>query len=84
MGGGEDMKRKISYTDGPLRKLSVVKDFLPSPKELAFKGESVKVTIMLSRSSVEFFKKAAEKYHTSYQKMIRAVIDAYAARYPIP
>jgi len=78
------MKKKINYTDEPLGKLQIVSDFLPGPEELAFKQESVKVTMTLSKSSVEFFKKAAHKYHTPYQKMIRRLIDAYAARYPSP
>jgi predicted DNA binding CopG/RHH family protein len=78
------MKRKIAYTDEPLGKLQVVRDFLPRPEELAFKQESVKVTMTLSKSSVEFFKRVAHKYHTPYQKMIRTLIDAYAVRYPSP
>ncbi|OGS01038.1 MAG: CopG family transcriptional regulator [Elusimicrobia bacterium RIFCSPLOWO2_12_FULL_59_9] len=76
------MKKKIRYTNEPLGKLQVVKDFLPPPEELAFKEESVKVTMTLSKSSVEFFKRAAHKYHTPYQKMIRKLIDAYATRFP--
>ncbi len=75
------MKKKIKYTDEPLGKVRLVKDFLPPPEELAFKDESVKVTMTLSKSSVEFFKKAAEKYHAPYQQMIRRLIDAYASRY---
>lgn len=71
------MKRKIQYTDEPIGKLRRIKDFLPPPEELAFREESVKVTITLSRSSVDFFKRAAVKYHAPYQKMIRNLIDAY-------
>jgi uncharacterized DUF497 family protein/predicted DNA binding CopG/RHH family protein len=77
-------EKKTRYTDEPLGQLRVVKDFLPSPEELAFKEDAVKVTMTLSRSSVEYFKKAAQKYHTPYQKMIRKLIDAYAARHPLP
>lgn len=78
------MKKKIKYTDEPLGKLRVVRDFLPPPEELAFKEEGVKVTMILSKSSVEFFKRTAKKYHTPYQTMIRRLIDLYAARYPSP
>jgi predicted DNA binding CopG/RHH family protein len=78
------MRRKIRYTDEPIGKLRVVKDFLPPPEELAFKEEGVKITITLSKSSVAFFKRAAKKYHAPYQKMIRQLVDAYAARYPSP
>ncbi len=76
------MKKKIRYTDESLGRLRVVNDFLPPPEELAAKEEGVKVTMTLSKSSVEFFKKAAQKYHAPYQAMIRRLIDAYAARHP--
>ena len=75
------MRRKIKYTDGPIGKLKVIKDFLPSPEEIAFKEEPVKVTMVLSKSSVQFFKKTAKRYHTPYQKMIRTLLDTYVAQY---
>ena len=71
------MKRKIKYTDEPIGKVRVVRDFLPSPEELALKDETVKVTIALSKTSVDFFKKEAKKYNTQYQKMIRRLLDEY-------
>lgn len=74
------MKEKIKYTDEPMGKVKVISDFLPSPEELALKDETVKVTLALSKSSVEFFKKEAGKHHTQYQKMIRRLLDEYAAR----
>ena len=73
------MKRKIKYTDEPMGKVKVVKDFLPSPEELAFKEETVKVTISLSKSSIEFFKNEAKRHHTQYQKMIRRLLDEYVS-----
>lgn len=73
------MKKRIKYTDEPLGKLKVVKDFLPSPEALSYKEESVKVTIALSKSSVNFFKEMARHYHTQYQRMIRKLIDFYVA-----
>jgi predicted DNA binding CopG/RHH family protein len=75
------MKRKIRYTDEPLGELRVVKDFLPPPEQLILKEENVKVTISLSRSSIDFFKQVAKKQGSSYQKMIRRVIDSYATHY---
>lgn len=72
------MTAKIKYTDEPLGKLKVVPDFLPSPEELAVREEGVKVTIALSRRSVEFFKREAEKHGTQYQRMIRRLLDTYA------
>jgi len=74
-------KKHIKYTDEPLEKLRVIDDFLPSPEDLVFKEENVKVTITLSKSSVNFFKKAAKKNHTQYQKMIRRLLDHYTAHH---
>jgi len=71
------MNGKTKYTDEPIGPLKVVPDFLPSPEELAFKEETVKVTITLSKDSVAFFKQEAEQHHTQYQKMIRRLLDAY-------
>jgi hypothetical protein len=71
------MSKKIKFTDEPIQ-AEVVRDFLPSPDELAADEEGVKVTISLSRRSVDFFKSAAERNHTSYQRMIRRLLDAYA------
>jgi predicted DNA binding CopG/RHH family protein len=73
------MKAKIKYTDEPLGKVKVISDFLPSPEQLALKEETIKVTIALSKTSVEFFKKEAKKYNTQYQKMIRRLLDEYTA-----
>ncbi len=73
------MKKRIKYTDEPLGKLKVVKDFLPRPEELVFREDNVKVTLSLSRQSVDFFKEQATKNHTQYQKMIRRLLDLYIA-----
>jgi len=73
------MKEKIKYTNEPMGHAKVISDFLPSPEQLALKEETVKVTISLSKASIEFFKKKAKKYNTPYQKMIRRLLDDYAA-----
>ena len=71
-------RKKIKYTDEPLGEVRIVDDFLPSPDQLVFKEDNVKVTITLSKSSIDFFKKEAKKHHTQYQKMIRRLLDIYA------
>ena len=73
------MKKKTKYTNEPLGDIRIIEDFLPSPEELAFNEEQVKVTIGLSKSSVDFFKKQARKNHTQYQKMIRRLLDIYVS-----
>ena len=73
------MKRKIKYTDEPLGELEILKDFLPSPSQLVLMEKNVKVTINLKESSIEYFKKVANKHHTQYQKIIRNLLDYYAS-----
>ena len=74
------MSKRIKYSDEPI-KAEVVRDFLPSPDQLVMGEEGVKVTISLSKRSVDFFKAAAERNHTSYQRMIRRLLDTYADHY---
>jgi hypothetical protein len=78
---GNYMKNKIKYTNEPMGKLRIVNDFLPTPDQLVLKDDNVKVTIALKKSSVEFFKREADKHHTSYQKMIRELVDWYSAHH---
>jgi len=73
-------KRKVKYTNEPLE-LEAVPDFLPPPKDLVLKENTVKVTLSLSQSSVDFFKKYARRQHTPYQAMIRKVLDLYTERF---
>jgi hypothetical protein len=72
------MSARIRYTDESLGRFKVVRDFLPRPEDLVFREEGVKVTIALSKRSVEFFKGEARKHNTQYQRMIRRLLDAYA------
>lgn len=73
------MKQRID-PDRPIGKLTPVKDFLPPPEALIY-PKDVKVTIYLSRPSIEFFKDQAKRHGTKYQRMIRQVVDRYAAHY---
>jgi len=72
------MKKKIVYTNESLGDVQVVSDFLPSPSELAYREDGVKVTLALSKRSVDFFKAEASKHQTQYQRMIRRLLDSYA------
>jgi len=73
-------KKTVRYTEGEIGKVKVVKDFLPPPDQLVLREENVKVTLSLSRRSLEFFKREAGKRRVPYQRMIRALVDAYAER----
>ncbi len=74
------MRKATKYSNEPLGEIRVINDFLPPPSELVFKEDTVKVTLGLSRRSVDFFKKQAKKHDTQYQKMIRRLLDLYVTR----
>ncbi|HHD81201.1 MAG TPA: CopG family transcriptional regulator [Campylobacterales bacterium] len=72
------MKKTIKYSEEPIGDIKIIEDFLPSPENLVLKDNNVKVTISLTKESVDFFKAEAKKHHTQYQKMIRNLLDVYA------
>lgn len=76
------MKREtIRYTKGEIGKVGLaIKDFLPPPDKLVLREANVKVTLSLSQRSVTFFKREAKKARVPYQRMIRALVDAYAEK----
>ena len=74
------MRKRIKYTDEPMN-FEVIDDFLPPPEKLALKEENVRITITLSKASMEFFKKHAKRTHGHYQTMIRRVLDYYVTHY---
>lgn len=81
--GGRDggfMKKKTNYKDHSLGRTKVVRDFLPSPEELVMKDESVKVTLNLTKGSLDYFKKLGKKSKTPYQKVIRKLLDYYVSK----
>jgi hypothetical protein len=79
------MSTRIKYTNEPIGRIEIVDDFLPRPEDLVLRDEGVKITIALSRRSVSFFKREAERHGTQYQRMIRRLLDIYADRHsPAP
>ncbi len=56
----------------------MVEDFLPRPDDLVPREDNVKVTLSLSRRSLDFFKREATKRRVPHQRMIRALVDTYA------
>lgn len=72
--------KTVKYTAGEIGAVRVIADFLPAPDALVPREDNVKVTLALSRRSVDFFKRAAKKRGVPYQRMIRALVDAYAER----
>lgn len=78
------MKKRRKDPNRPVGKLIRIDDFLPSPEKLVIPRETIKITIHLSKSSVDFFKHEAKQHHIKYQQMIRQLIDKYASRYSQP
>jgi len=74
-------KRTNKQNDMPIGRLTRIHDFIPSPDKLIMPEETIKITISLKKSSVDFFKRKAGQYHTKYQKMLRELIDRYATQY---
>jgi len=69
-------KKTIKYSDESIN-AKVISDFLPKPENLVFKEDNIKVTLSLSRKSLDFFKRQADKLNTHYQTMIRSLLDQY-------
>ncbi len=72
--------RTVRYTPGEIGRVRVIEDFLPAPADLVPREENVKVTLSLSRRSLDFFKHEAKRRGVPYQRMIRALVDTYAER----
>lgn len=73
-------KPTVRYSKGEIGRVRIVEDFLPAPDQLVLREENVKVTLSLSRRSIAYFKRAARQRRVPYQRMIRALVDAYAEK----
>lgn len=76
----------VGYTDNPElpdeQDLKVITDFLPSPEALVLrKPESERVTLVLDKATVDFFRRKADELDGSYQRMIRTLLHAYATHH---
>jgi len=74
------MRKKINYKNKQMN-LKVIKDFLPPPQDLILREDGQKITIILSKDSINFFKMHAKKIKSPYQKIIRKVLDSYVNHY---
>lgn len=75
------MSKRATETDFPIGKLTRIKDILPPPEKLVVLEETVKVTLLLSKASVRFFKDQAAQHRTKYQRMLRELVDRYTEQY---
>jgi hypothetical protein len=65
----------------PIGSLHVVSDFLPPPEDLFPKRDPVKVTLVVDRESVDFFRSKAHEVGQKYQRMMRDVLREYSHLY---
>ncbi len=85
--GGKNMKKKIVYKSAPkdisdaIISSRIIDDFLPAPEKLLTKDDNIKITILLSKNSINFFKEKAKKIGVPYQTMIKTVLDKYTSHY---
>lgn len=80
--GGKYMKKKRNIDpDKPIGKLTVIPDFLPSPEKLFPKSEVQKITILVDKNTILFFKRTASQHGQKYQRMMREILNRYAKKY---
>ncbi|MBI3577510.1 CopG family transcriptional regulator [Candidatus Gottesmanbacteria bacterium] len=70
------MKNKINHRNEPFE-AGVINDFFPKPEQLVLNEKKQRVTLTLTKKSLDFFKNVAKKHNASYQPMIRRLIDYY-------
>jgi len=75
------MSKRTKQRDFPIGRLTRVKDLLPPPEKLVIPEDTIKVTLLLNRASIRFFKRKATQHGTKYQRMIRALVDRYAEEF---
>ena len=77
------MMQKDKYSKAPvevdyaLDQAINIPDFLPPPNELVEKREKEKITILLDKSNVDFFRQAASEQGVRYQTMINSLLSEY-------
>ena len=72
--------KTVRYTAGEIGRVRLIEDFLPLPADLVPREDNVKVTLSLSRRSLDFFKRESRKRRVPYQRMIRALVESYVER----
>jgi hypothetical protein len=78
------MKKPVKHPDEAAGPVSIVADFLPTPGNLVFGDDVEKVTIAVSKRTVDFFKREARLHGTQYRRMVGALLDRYAEAHVTP
>jgi len=75
---GEKINFEAIARAKPLSRVDEMALGLPNPEELAGKTPSTKINLAIDDDALEYFKGEAKRLGTSYQRMIRNLIAAYA------
>ncbi len=76
---GEYKQDKI--VEGTFGRIREVEDFLPPSEALIFKDDNTeRITITLTRDTVNFFRQKGQELDAPYQRMIRNLLDEYVHR----
>jgi hypothetical protein len=75
------MSKRRAKSEFPIGKLTRIKDVLPPPEKLVIPEDTVKVTLLLSKASVRFFKQQAAQHRTKCQRMLRELVDRYTEQF---
>ena len=72
-----DGKLPRDWQNIPVGKIDrTIKD-MPYPIGLVPVEKKVRVSIYFNQSTVRYFRKEADRHHTKYQRMMRAVLERY-------
>jgi len=75
------MRKKIKYTDEPMKTGKIVKDVLPRPERLSFRKERV-LTLRLDEPTVEGLKAVADKKGLGISTLVRMWVKERLAENP--
>ena len=75
-----DHKEELTDYQKALKLTDAVIACLPPPHQLVQKVEKEKITILLDKQVVDFFRKAAKQHNVGYQAMINNLLNNYIKR----
>jgi hypothetical protein len=73
------MKKRIKYTNEPMRVGPPIEDFLPPPEEMRHWSRRPTVTLDVEESTIEAFRKIAGDTPGGYPSIMGKVLNLYAS-----
>jgi len=66
--------------EGTFGPMMLIPNFLPPPEELAEAIKHPKITMTVTARTLKYFKSQANRLGSSYQRMMRNLLDAYVEK----